>query len=119
MSEIPKDAENVRISKNSNALIDDKIYFFETKEEEKLAIERDNIIDRMIAIQDIYNDTGQYRNQERLLRAVMQDSDWQFLSLVLLNKENKLKKTCSYLSPEDSIKWEQGRPISDNQIIKQ
>jgi len=119
MIEIPKDAENVRISKNSNALIGDKIYFFETKEEEKLAIERDNIIDRMIAIQDNYTNSFPNYNQERLLNAVKKDRDWLHLRLVLSNKENKLKKTCSYLSPEDSIKWEQGRPISDDQIIKQ
>tara|TARA_R110001583_G_scaffold23158_1_gene86009 strand:+ start:141 stop:497 length:357 start_codon:yes stop_codon:yes gene_type:complete len=107
------------IEKHSDALIGNKIYFFETKEEKKLSSERDIIIDKLIEIQnkksfDI-NNIEVVGKKDYFFRAT---GEWLSLSVDLEKIETKLKKTCSYLSPEDSIKWEQGRPISDDQIIK-
>ena len=90
-----------------NALIGDKIYFFTTKEELELAVKRDNIIDKMIAIQD------------KLGHACMRDIDWTNLRFKLMNIESKLKKTCAYLNREDSKVFENGGAITENQIIKQ
>ena len=78
----------VKISENSNALIDDKIYFFATKEEKKIANERDIVIDKLIAIQD------------KLGHACMRDMEWTNLRFKLMDMERELKKTCGYLSPE-------------------
>ena len=97
----------VKISENSNALIDDKIYFFATKEEKKIANERDIVIDKLIAIQD------------KLGHACMRDIDWTNLRFKLMNIESKLKKTCAYLNREDSKVFENGGAITENQIIKQ
>jgi len=97
----------VKISENSNALIDDKIYFFATKEEKKIANERDIVIDKLIAIQD------------KLGHACMRDMKWTNLRFKLMDMERELKKTCGYLSPEKSIEFEQGGSITENDIIKQ
>tara|TARA_R100001163_G_C5038454_1_gene177121 strand:+ start:613 stop:945 length:333 start_codon:yes stop_codon:yes gene_type:complete len=96
-----------KINPNSNALIGDKIYFFETKEEKKLAEERDEIIDKMIAIQD--KDKFAWKNS----------GEWADLQYDLMDIDAKLKKTCSYLSSEISEKFEQGFPIFEDDIIQQ
>jgi hypothetical protein len=96
-----------KLNPNSNALIGDKIYFFETKEEKKLAEERDEIIDKMIAIQD--KDKFAWKNS----------GEWADLQFDLMDIDEKLKKTCSYLSPEISDKFENGGAITEDDIIKQ
>jgi len=90
-----------------NALINNKIYFFTTKEELELATERDNIIDKMIAIQN--KNRGAWLNSGK----------WSDLQYDLMDIENKLKKTCSYLNREDSKVFENGGAITEAQIIKQ
>ena len=90
----------------SNFFIGDKIYFAETQEAEDLAKKRDKVIDKMMAIQD--KDKFAWKNS----------GEWADLRYDLMDIDEKLKKTCPYLSPEDSKRFEDGSTISDDQIVR-